>query len=330
MIPFIDMHCDTLTVSNMFYQHDLHHLRAGQLNIERLIQGGARVQFFAICLPKLTTTQLFGWLYEGDWKHIRRLSGILYHTCKLHPDQLSVYVDSNDLNRDAGDGKIRAVLTIEDGRDIRGDMRRLSLYHRLGVRLITLTWNFPNCFGFPNSPYGRVPTEQDMSKGLTPFGKDAIEEMNRLGMIVDVSHLSDGGFWDVAEISKKPFVASHSNCRSVCDHRRNLTDEQIRTIAEHGGVIGLNQYPAFLRQHAKDSKPEDNLAHLSHMRDVGGIDCIALGADFDGCGRSCKMCVNGPQDYPQMADFLLNNGFTQDEVEKIYYKNVERVLKECT
>ncbi len=329
MIPFIDMHCDTLTGANMTFQHDMHRLKLEQVDVERLVKGGAKAQFFAICLPKITTVKKLGPLYEGDWKHIKRLTGILHHTCRLHPDKIALCHNMQELKQNEKDGRISAILTIEDGRDICGDMKRLALYHRLGVRLITLTWNFPNCFGYPNSPYGFRPTENDRNKGLTAFGKEAVEEMNRQGILIDVSHLSDGGFWDVASLSKKPFVASHSNCRSVCDHPRNLTDEQIRAVAKHGGVIGLNQCPSFLHKFSKEVTAQDCLVHLLHMRDVGGIDCIALGADFDGCGLFAAMPYKGPQDYPMLADLMMRNGFTADEVEKVFYRNIERVMGDC-
>ncbi len=301
----------------------------GQVDVLKLQQGGAQAQFFAICLPKVTTARMLGALYEGDWKHIKRLAGILHNTCRLNSDRIALCHNARELKKQKEEGRISAILTIEDGRDIRGDMRRLSLYHHLGVRLITLTWNFPNCFGFPNCPSCRMPSADDMNKGLTRFGKEAVVEMNRLGILIDVSHLSDGGFWDVARMTKKPFVASHSNCRAVCDHPRNLTDDQIKAIAEHGGVIGLNQNPPFLCRKSATSTPEDCLAHIVHMKDIGGIDCVALGADFDGCGRSVHMSYNGPQEYPDLADYLLRHGFTTDEVEKIFFRNVERVIKEC-
>ena len=328
MIPFIDMHCDTLTQANFHFQNDLYHLRAEQTDVEKLLAGGARAQFFAICLPRITTVKRLGRLYEGDWKHIRRLAGILHHTCALHGDRIRLPGSAEDLDANAKAGRVSAILSVEDGRDIGGDPGRLALYHRLGVRLITLTWNYPNCFGYPNSPGGARPTRPEQERGLTDFGKEAVEEMNRLGILIDVSHLSDGGFYDVAERTKKPFVASHSNCRVLCDNPRNLTDEMIRAIAMKGGVIGLNQNPPFLRSRSRKSRYEDLIAHLKHMRDTGGIDCAALGSDFDGCGRMVQMCMKGPQQYPKLARLLRENGFSREETEKIFYKNAERVLRE--
>ena len=328
MTPFIDMHCDTLTQANLHYIHDLNHLPAEQLDVKRLRAGGAAAQFFAICLPKITTVRRLGRLYEGDWKHIRRLAGILRHTCDLHADSIALCKSAADLEQNRERGRISAVLTIEDGRQIEGRMERLAVYHRLGVRLLTLTWNYPNCFGYPGAPGGGRPTREESERGLTAFGREAVEEMNRLGMLIDVSHLSDGGFFDVARLSRSPFVASHSNCRALCDHPRNLTDEMIRMIALSGGVVGMTQVPAFLVRGAMRGTKEDCLSHLRHLRDVGGIDCVALGSDFDGCGRKARLGLKGPQEYPSFAEYLLKEGFTQDEVEKIFYKNVLRVFRD--
>lgn len=328
MTQFIDMHCDTLTQANLHFRHDLYTLPMEQLDVKRLMEGGALAQFFAVCLPKITTVQRLGRLYEGDWKHIKRLAGILYHTCVLHGDSVSMCRSRKELDDNMSAGRISAVLTIEDGRDIGGSMERLGLYHRLGVRLITLTWNFANCFGYPNLPGGAAPSSSDMERGLTDFGKEAVGEMNRLGILIDVSHLSDGGFRDVAELSKKPFVASHSNCRQLCDHPRNLTDEMIRAVGMSGGVVGLNQNPPFLRRGSKISGLEDCVRHLRHLCDVGGVGCAALGSDFDGCGRSVRMGVRGPEGYQELEGLMLRSGFMPEEIDKIFYKNAERVLRD--
>lgn len=340
MIPVIDLHCDTLTQANFHFQHDLYRLPLEELDVERLLEGGVKAQFFAICLPKITTVNKLGRLYEGDWKHIRRLAGILHHTCELHFDSISQYGRPGQGQRaeyggtgegrrahygrpgePQGKARVSAILTVEDGRDICGDLRRLDLYRRLGVKLITLTWNYENCFGYPNS------TDPDaMEKGLKDFGREAVEEMNRLGILIDVSHLSDGGFRDVAAISRKPFAATHSNCRALCEHPRNLTDEMIRRIGECGGVIGLNQYPPFLRRNSREARMEDMAAHLRHMTDIGGTGCAALGSDYDGMRRGMHLSVRGPQEYQKFAQYLMEHGFSRDETEKIFYKNAQRVL----
>jgi membrane dipeptidase len=189
----------------------------------------------------------------------------------------------------------------------------------LGVRLITLTWNFPNEIGFPNCQ------NEYMNKGLTEFGKEVVYEMNKLGMVIDVSHLSDGGFYDVANLSSKPFVASHSNSRSIRSHTRNLTDDMIRTLAEKGGVTGINFCAAFLGS-SRDGRIDDMVEHIKHLRNIGGIDVIALGSDFDGIGNDVE--IKDSSEMNKLAYELSKQGFNDDEIEKIFFKNALRVIKE--
>ena len=218
-------------------------------------------------------------------------------------------------------GKISAFLTLEDGRSINGSMEKLERYYDMGVRLISLTWNYANCLGFPNSPDREL-----MRKGLTSFGKEAVERMEELGMLVDVSHLSDGGFYDVADICKGPFVASHSNCRSLTPHPRNLTDEMIRIVAEKGGVIGLNFAPGFLGKdiHNSDSRVDDMILHLQHLWNKGGEDCLALGSDLDGIGGNLE--IGSPDQIPRLFDAMSKAGFSGRMIEKMAYENAARVI----
>ena len=144
---------------------------------------------------------------------------------------------------DIGKHKYSSILAIEGGEALEGKLENLDYFYNLGVRLLTLTWNYDNelCGGIGDSS----------GSGLTGFGKAVIRKMNEIGMIVDVSHISDKGFWDVAEFCKKPFIASHSNVKTLCAHKRNLTDEQIREIIRLNGVIGINFYPVFLSDEGK-------------------------------------------------------------------------------
>ena len=226
--------------------------------------------------------------------------------------------------------RIGAMLTMEEGASCLDDIRILRDLYRLGVRMMTFTWNYENGLAFPN----HVPEKDEdpcspvTDKGMKEKGLEFLAEMERLHMIADVSHLGDSGIMDMLRYAKRPFAASHSNARALCGHVRNLTDEMIRALALKGGVMGLNQYPLFLYNNATESRVEDYLAHIGHIRDVGGIDCIALGSDFDGIGRTCRPKMKGPQDYPKLANLLLDNGYTQDEVEKIFRKNAERVIRD--
>ena len=314
------MHCDTLMQAWFRGRRQVWHLPSAMLDGERLAQGGAKGQFFAIFLQSMRLKRLAGPLLN-DGKYIERLAGIFYRTLAKHPDQIAYAGNFDQMQQNWHQGKISAFLTIEDGREVRGRMERLAEYHRMGVRLLGLTWNYRNCFGFPNST-----DEQEMRRGLTRFGKEAVGELNRLGILIDVSHLSDGGFWDVARLSKKPFVASHSNARALCPVSRNLTDEMIRAVGNAGGVVGLNQCPAFLYPGSRENRIEDLTAHLRHIANAGGIECAALGSDFDGINNPVEFGnASGVQ---QLYEALVKSGFSEDDADKIFYKNVLRVYQD--
>lgn len=228
-------------------------------------------------------------------------------------------------NMNFADGKLSAVFTIEDGRAVQGKMENIKRFYDMGVRAMTLTWNFENCFGAPNSKDPAI-----MNKGLTDFGKEAIVYMQELGMLVDVSHLSDGGFYDVANICKKPFVATHSNARALCPHQRNLKDDMIRLLGNAGGVTGLNFGPEFLNEDitCKDSTAKLMAKHARHIANLGGVDCVAVGSDFDGIEGNLE--ISSPAKMELLADALKAEGFTAAEVDKIANGNVLRVMDEAT
>ena len=215
------------------------------------------------------------------------------------------------------------LLTFEDGRVIAGKLDNLDAYYKKGIRLISLTWNQENCFGFPNSTNPSI-----MERGLKDFGKDAVRRMNELGILVDVSHLSDGGFWDVVAISKKPFVASHSNSRDICPHVRNLTAEMIRALADKGGVAGINFGPEFI--HPDKEKGKSNLEimgrQIKELIKQGGTDCVALGSDFDGIEGDVE--ISSVDKVPLLFDYLHREGFSDDTIEKIAWRNIMRVMND--
>ena len=236
-------------------------------------------------------------------------------------DMIALARSCEELLTNQKNGLMSGILTVEEGGIIEGKMERLEELYREGVRLITLTWNFENCMGYPNSEDAEI-----MNQGLKPFGIEAVEHMNELGMIVDVSHLSDGGFWDVMKYSKKPAIASHSNARRECGHRRNLTDEMIRALAEKGGIAGLNFYPAFLAK-TGTANIDDIVGHLVHMYHVGGEEFVAIGTDFDGF----EGAVDGLEDMGKMPFFyeaLKKRKFTDSQIEKFWYKNALRIIRE--
>lgn len=221
-----------------------------------------------------------------------------------------------DISTNGGYG---AILALENGSALCGSIEMVDVLYRLGFRLITLTWNGSNELGF-----GAVESNGD---GLTPFGKEVVKRMNALGMIIDVSHLSEKGFWDVAECSEMPFVASHSNAKAICNHPRNLSDEQIKEIIYRRGVIGINLYDSFL---SDDGNSDINkvIEHIEHIMSLGGENSIGIGTDFDGIPKSAKGLEN-VSCLRKLANELSILGYSEEQIDKIMYCNFERLFMEC-
>ena len=316
MVPYLDLHCDTLELGFLKKKEDIFDLPEGMLDISRMKAAGMYGQFFAIFFPP----QGREWMPE-DEVYYQALKKLFYTSLDRHKDCIAYAGNGTEAEENCKEGKMSAFLTIEDGRHVQGELANLKRFYQDGVRLISLTWNYENCFGAPNSREPKI-----MEKGLTPFGKDAILYMNDLGMLIDVSHLSDGGFYDVIQLSKKPIVASHSNARAVSPHPRNLTDDMIRKISEVGGVAGVNFYGAFLQPDAKLEKStiEALVTHIMYMSNLGGEDLVALGTDFDGI--SGEMEINSPLYMEKLFDELRKKGMSERQIEKLAYKNVLRVL----
>ena len=163
-----------------------------------------------------------------------------------------------------------------------------------------------------------------MQKGLKPFGIDAVAHMNELGVLIDVSHLSDGGFYDVARYSEKPFIASHSCCRALCDHPRCLTDEMLHILGDAGGVCGVNFYSFFLKEGSRDTTIELVVRHMLHIRDTAGIDALCFGSDFDGIG-GCTLEFRDYSGFPRILN-AMERHFSGGEIEKICRGNALRIL----
>ncbi|MBO8435785.1 MAG: membrane dipeptidase [Spirochaetes bacterium] len=221
---------------------------------------------------------------------------------------------------------LHAILTTEEGGAIEGDISRLKTLKDWGVRIFGLTWNWENELGYPNSSDSAV-----MAKGLKEKGIEAVEECSRLGIIIDVSHLSDGGFRDVIRYSKLPVVATHSNARSVTAVSRNLTDEELCMLAESGGVAGLNLCPAFLHDE-KASRPEeavsrvcDMVRHVMHVYKTAGEDVLAIGTDFDGIEGNLE--IASPDKFYILRDALLKAGMKPSVVDKMWEENAKRVFQ---
>ena len=323
MLPYIDMHCDTLGVC-LRGGRDIFELNDTMLDVKRMMQAGQAAQFFAVFFRPVGEMLPNGGPMPPDDEFFEMHCALLLDSIAAHSESLVLAGSAADIVQNRADGKVSALLTLEDGRAVRGELERIKWFYERGVRTITLTWNEKNCFGSPNSTDAQV-----MNAGLTAFGAQAVEYMNELGMLIDVSHLSDGGFWDVARISRRPFAATHSNCRALSSRPRNLTDEMIRVLADSGGVAGLNFFPPFLSPapDAQYSRVEDMCRHVLHMLKTGGEDCIALGSDFDGIHGELE--IGSPSDMHLLFGALRDAGLSMRQLEKFAYDNVLRVLREC-
>ena len=210
-----------------------------------------------------------------------------------------------------------ALISIEGGEALCGCLGALEAFWRFGVRAMGLVWNHRNelADGVADGASGG---------GLTPFGKEVVRAMEAMGMAVDVSHLSDAGFWDVSRISRRPFYASHSNARALCDHPRNLTDDQIRAVADSGGVIGVNFYASFLHASGR-AGIEDVIEHIEYLADRAGIDHVALGSDFDGIDRAPEG-LEDVSKMPALAEALRTRGWEERDVRAVLGENLARFL----
>ncbi len=314
----IDMHCDTL---GKFQWEPGRHLRENDFCIDlmKMKEAGSLAQFFA-CFIYAKRFQ-DGDMWEQSYDAALKMIAAGKKEFADNADLIALATNYDEIMLNKAAGKMSAILTVEEGGVLNGKMAYLDELYRQGVRLITLTWNWENCIGFPNSPDAEL-----MKKGLKPFGFEVVERMNELGMIVDVSHLSDGGFWNVLETSKKPIVASHSNARALCGHQRNLTDDMIRAMAEKGGVAGVNFYPCFVHESAKITA--ENLAdHVEYMYKKGGEDFVAMGTDFDGYSDGESTIAHIGQ-MVQVYDAIKKRGFSDRQMEKIWSENILRVIKE--
>lgn len=320
-MQYIDFHCDTLMQfgDGDFTGNSLYENPSKSIDLVRMKKGDARAQFFATFLPPAQ------YMHNSDEEYRANLYKGFTDTINAHSDIIGFAKSVADYDANIRAGKMSAFLTFEDGRMV-DSFEKMNMYYELGYRLISLTWNGANCFGFPNSA-----DPEAMKKGLTAYGKEAIEVMNDMGIIIDVSHLSDGGFYDIVDITKKPFVASHSCARGLTNHQRNLTDDMLRKLADKGGFVGINFCPAFVGDTA--TKPEDAVSalknicdHICYMANIAGKETVGLGSDWDGI--SGKLDVADPTDLYKIYDELKRRGWTESEIEKFAYKNADRLIRE--
>ncbi len=309
----IDFHCDTLM---QLYNHKgKEKLRSNpfHIDIEKLKKANAFAQFFAIFIDM---DECIG-LNKNPYQVALEMEDIFKKELMENKETIAYAGSINDYNDNKSNEKISAFLTVEEGGILGNDISKLNELYQLGVRLITLTWNYENSIG--------IPAADGRNLGLKPFGFEVIKTMEELGVIIDVSHLSDKGFYDVYENTNKPFVASHSNARSLCNHPRNLTDDMIRKIGERGGIIGINYCPAFISEN-NVTTVEGIVQHINYIRNIGGRDVLALGSDYDGISGILEM-KNVSYNYLLIQE-LEKKGFKIGDIEKILFENGERLIKD--
>jgi len=322
----IDGHCDTILglmdrpmrpgsqKRDFFTRSD-----SGHIDLPRLKEGGVTCQVMAVYI-------------EPQYKparSARRAMEMLdtFYGLLDESDDFRLATTARDIEEAKAQGKTCALLSIEGGEAVEGSLALLRGFYRLGVRAMGLTWNQRNDIA---DGVG----EKSGGSGLTDFGVSLVKEMERIGMLVDVSHLSDSSFWAVANIAERPFIASHSNCRALASHPRNLTDQQIEALAKKGGVIGVVFCPAFVDDNSDNVSLKRLCDHIDHIKSVAGVDHIGLGSDFDGFGAPLggtdapKIVLKDVSEMPKLTEELVSRGYTEEEIKKILGGNWLRVYKE--
>ena len=305
----IDLHCDTIM---QLLDHpdsgDLYR-NTWKIDIEKLQKAHSKVQDFALFINLGKTNDPY-----GRYEEMRNLCTTQIHLYGEHIQHVLSYQDVESVYES---GKIGALMSIEEGGVLGGDLDKLKQAYQDGVRLITLTWNYPNGLGEPHCG--------EQHKKLTPKGIEFVEVMQDLGIIVDCSHLNDAGTEQLGDILDVPFIASHSNAREVTAHTRNLPDNLIKLIANKGGVIGLNFAQSFLGT-SPVSRIDDIVKHGLYLINKGGEDVVALGTDFDGIKPNTE--IKDASEMYRLYDAFKEAGLSVEQCEKLFWKNADRLLKE--
>ncbi|WP_138751521.1 dipeptidase [Paenibacillus sinopodophylli] len=304
----VDFHCDVLCKLLLDEHLTFQDSKPGSLDVtyERLKAAGTVLQTFAIYIPESLNGRLEPILESVDRFHQRVL------ICK---DMMWVRT-AEDLDLCLKTGKIGALLSLEGVDGLQGQLPMLRILHQLGIRAAGITWNHAN--------WAADGVMEPRGGGLTTAGRQLVAECNKLDMIVDVSHLSERSFWDVAELSQKPFIASHSNARAICDHPRNLNDRQIEAIIKQNGMLGITYVPWFVTQ-ADQVVVEDMLRHIEHMCELGGEAHIMMGSDFDGIDKYVSGLTH-PGELVTLQEALLRR-YSEEQTKRFMSGNALRYLR---
>jgi membrane dipeptidase len=303
-----------------------------QTDIPRMKEGGLGAEFFAIYVAAKYAKE------GGSARRALEMIDGVYEQARRHPESLEMAFTSDDIRRIHKAGKISALMGIEGGHAIEDSLPALREFYRLGVRYMTLTHTNTNNWADSAGGIGNPPEKRH--NGLSDFGKEVVREMNRMGMMVDISHVSDDTFRAAIEVSQAPVIASHSSCRALTNVPRNLTDDMLRALAKNGGVAMINFYAGFINtEYAKPGTPAPTksaekatmdmlMQHFEHAIMVAGIDHVGIGSDFDGVEGLLPAGMEDVSKLPTITYELLKRGHSEADVKKVLGENLLRVMGE--
>ena len=311
-VPVFDLHCDTALALLGQEMNEKGSLRKNRLHID--LERAATLGCYAQCFACFTTPFMQQWNGVSPTVVFQRELEGIKEQIQENSDLICQAFTPEEIEENRRNGKMSAILTIEGPAGFGFDPGRLESLYNTGIRITSLGWNEKNVLAGSHKT----------GEGLTDLGKEYVREAQRLGMLVDVSHLSDKGFWDLIEITQAPIVATHSNSRAICDVSRNLTDDMFLAICRTGGVAGFNQCAPFVGQKPDLDTVCDHILHFLELDPSGKH--IALGGDLDGCDE-LPAGFNGVQSYPAMAQRLLERGVGEQTVADIFWNNALGVMK---
>ena len=312
--PVFDLHCDTALELLRTDVKNLCNLRKNNLHID--LERAATLGGYCQCFACFTTPLMEQWIHGSPIDIFEKELEIIRRELAINDDLISQVYSSKDIAENLAKGKMSAILTIEGPAGFDYNPELLEDLYQIGFRITTLGWNESNPLTGSHKTGG----------GLTDIGREYVKEAQRLGMLIDVSHISDEGFWDIMDITEAPVIATHSNSRTIYNSSRNLTDEMFLEICKTGGVAGFNQYTNFIGDCAD---MEAVCRHFLHFIELDpSAKHIALGGDLDGCESMVEGFL-GVEDYPKLSDALLKHGLSEDNVSNIFWNNAMGVIQKC-
>lgn len=301
-MKYFDLHCDTITKlydnSGRLYSNNC------AISLDQREAFEEWTQVFAIWIPRhLSGKDAFNYYYNVKEKFFEEI--------KANQKYIQLF-NSNSEN----DKNVRAILAVEGGSCLAGDINNLNILFEDGVKILTLMWNHESELGYAI----------EENNALKPFGKQVCKRMQELSMVIDVSHLPEKGFYDVAETVDCAFIASHSNAKKVCNHIRNLSNDQIKILVDRKGLIGLNFYKSFVSdKHLHTPDISDLLKHIDHFLEQGAQDILCMGSDFDGC-MTVKN-ISRVKDVVNLYEMMLKKNYSEDIINKIFFENANNFFK---